>query len=179
MTFSDQNWTELAALAQGGDKRAYAELLKGISVFTRNILIYGLSNRDWAEDITQDVLISVHKSLGTYSPDKPFRPWLSAIIQFRRTDFLRAQYRARANMHVQIESADIDAANVTMPAHSDECMDIETALKDLPEKQRSIVKMMKIQGYTAEEVAMAMDMNVSAVKVSAHRALAKMKERLA
>ena len=56
--------------------------------------------------------------------------------------------------------------------------DIESALADLPENQRKVFEMIKIHGYSAKEVADEMGMSVSAVKVSAHRTMNKLKDRL-
>ena len=55
---------------------------------------------------------------------------------------------------------------------------IEEAMSSLPEKQRVIVELMKIEGYTAKEVAKKLDMSESAVKVSAHRTYKLLKEKL-
>ncbi|HBR69933.1 MAG TPA: RNA polymerase subunit sigma-24 [Rhodospirillaceae bacterium] len=67
---------------------------------------------------------------------------------------------------------------VTDPAHAGELKDIEDALASLPDKQRKVFELMKIKGYSASEVASEMGMTVTAVKVSAHRAAAKLKEAL-
>ncbi len=171
-------WTENAILAQSGDKRAYNDLLRDIAPFIRNYILKSLANPEWADDITQDVLMSVHRSLNTYSPDRPFRPWLMAIISFRRTDFLRKHYSARDNMRTTLDNPDFLSAHVTNPDHAGEYKDIEKALETLPEKQRKVFEMIKIQGYSAKEVANEMDMSVSAVKVSAHRTMNKLKEIL-
>ena len=171
-------WTENAILAQSGDKAAYNELLREIAPFIRNYIIKSLANPEWADDITQEVLLSVHRSLNTYSPDRPFRPWLMAIINFRRTDFLRKHYNARENKQTSLESADFLKTHVTNPEYAGEYKDIESALETLPEKQRIVFEMIKIQGFSAKEVANKMDMSVSAVKVSAHRTMNKLKEIL-
>ncbi len=171
-------WKEWAIKAQDGDKRAYSALLGELAPFIRNYLVGGLANPDWAEDITQEVLISVHKSLATYSPDRPFRPWVMAIVSFRRTDFLRKHYSSRGNKQSPLDDADFLRTHVTNPAHAGEYKDIEEALSELPEKQRKVFQMIKIEGYTAKEAATELDMSVSAVKVSAHRTMKKLKERL-
>ncbi|MBL4805444.1 MAG: sigma-70 family RNA polymerase sigma factor, partial [Alphaproteobacteria bacterium] len=162
-------WTENAILAQSGDKVAYNELLRDIAPFIRNYIFKSLANPEWADDITQEVLLSVHRSLNTYSPDRPFRPWLMAIINFRRTDFLRKHYNAREHKQTTLESTDFLKSHVTEPNHAGEYKDIEKALETLPEQQRKVFEMIKIQGYSAKEVANEMKMSVSAVKVSAHR----------
>jgi len=63
---SDQDWNDLAAAAQSGDKKSYALLLRSITPFIRKSLMPRLSNPEWADDICQEVLISVQKSLNTY-----------------------------------------------------------------------------------------------------------------
>jgi RNA polymerase sigma-70 factor (ECF subfamily) len=171
-------WSLLAKAAQGGDKRAYRQLLSEIAPYIRNILIPSLANPDAADDIAQEVLLSVHKSLNTYSADRNFKPWLSAIINFRRTDYLRKYYSKRDDQKTSLDHPEYISQNVTNSGHAGELKDIEGALAELPEKQRTIFQLMKIEGYTAEEVANKMDMNVSAVKVSAHRTTKRLKGAL-
>ncbi len=174
----EDGWSELAALSQKGDKRAYAALLAQLYPYIRKVLAGKLSNNDWVEDITQDVLISVHKSLHTYSHDRPFKPWLKAIIQFRKTDFLRTHYRK------QNIAADARAENnvfkddVTYQADYDELRDITAAISNFPERQQAIFRLMKIEGYSAKEVAQQMEMSESAVKVSVHRMTRKLRKTL-
>ncbi len=173
-----KQWSIWAAAAQAGDKSAYSKLLRDITPFIRNVIMGGLANPDWADDITQEVLISVHKSLKTYSPDRPFRPWLMAIVSFRRTDFLRKHYSRKRDKHTSLDNPGFLRDHVTNPDHAGEYKDIENALHALPEPQRKVFEMMKIKGYTAQETADEMGMSVSAVKVSAHRTMNKLKKKL-
>ena len=168
-------WKDWAVAAQEGNKTAYNRLLNEIASFTRNYLVTRLANPDWADDVMQEVLISVHKSLNTYSGDRPFTPWLMAIINFRKTDYLRKHYSSRGDKQTTLDDAEFLSKNVTNPDHAGEYKDIEAALDTLPEKQRKVFEMIKIQGYTAQEVANEMNMSVSAVKVSAHRTATKLK----
>ena len=174
MTQAEQ-WSRLAAEAQAGNKASYNQLLSEIFPYIRNSLVGGLANPDWADDIAQEVLISVHKSLHTYSGDKPFKPWLMAITNFRRTDFLRKHYAKRADKQAPIDVLEFSKEYVTHPEHAGEYKDIEKALQSLPEQQRKIFEMIKIHGFTAKEVANETGMSVSAVKVSAHRTTKKIR----
>lgn len=177
MTQSDE-WSRLAAEAQAGDKKSYNHLLSEIFPYIRNSLVGGLANPDWADDIAQEALISVHKSLHTYSPDKSFKPWLMAIVNFRRTDFLRKHYAKRDDKQAPVEVLEFSKDYVTNPEHAGEYKDVEKALASLPEQQRKIFEMIKIQGFTAKEVANETGMSVSAVKVSAHRTTKKIQKIL-
>jgi RNA polymerase sigma-70 factor (ECF subfamily) len=168
-------WQEWAVAAQGGDKRAYANLLNALAPYIRNVIVKSLSNQDAAEDIAQEVLISIHKSLASYQADRPFKPWLMAIVNFRRTDYLRKYYSQRQDKMATIDdNPEFLASNVTNPTNLGELKDIESALDTLPDQQQRIFKMIKIQGFTAQEVANELDMNESAVKVSAHRTMKKL-----
>ncbi|MCB1782966.1 MAG: sigma-70 family RNA polymerase sigma factor [Alphaproteobacteria bacterium] len=168
-------WKDLAVRAQSGDARAFTELLRSITPYVRGVAGRGLANAEWVEDVTQDVLVSVYKSLGTYSSDRPFKPWLGAIISFRRTDFLRRYYKDRAHKQTSLDSPEFIEKHVTDSRFSGEWKDIEAALDTLPEKQRKVFVMLKIEGYSAKEVAKATGMSIPAVKVSAHRTLGKLK----
>jgi RNA polymerase sigma-70 factor (ECF subfamily) len=172
------SWEKSVALAQKGDKKAYAALLRDIVPFIRACVAPRVANQDWLDDIVQEVLISVHKSLHTYSPDRPFRPWLSSIIQFRRTDFLRKHYSARADKQVSGDLLDFEDQYVTNPAFAGEWKDVEAFLRAIPQKQRDIFILHKIEGYTAQEVANRMDMTENAVKVSVHRTMGRLKAAL-
>ncbi len=171
-------WSNLAAKAQAGDKQAYAQLLNDIIPFTKSVIAGRLANPDWIDDITQEVLLSVHKSLKTYDPRMPFRPWLTAIIGFRKTDYLRKHYRQRDQKQMSVDVAEVHDLYVTNNEHAGEYKDIEEALNELPEKQRKVFQMIKIEGFTTQEVADKMNMTESAVKVSAHRTMKKLQKKL-
>lgn len=177
-TTPHDKWDEWAAKAQQGDKKAYRKLLEDITPFIKRSLQGTTADASWVDDITQNILISVHKSLATYSPKRPFKPWLAAIISFRHKDYLRKHYSRRKNKHIPFEEETLAAEYVTNPDNAGEYKDIENALAALPEKQREIFELVKIHGYSAKEVAKKLGMTVSAVKVSAHRTMTKLKSEL-
>ena len=169
---------QLAALAQSGDKKAYNQLLVKSIPYIQNVLKGSLADQDAIEDVTQEVLISVHKALKTYSADRKFKPWLYSIIQFRRTDYLRKYYSKKENVTTDLENVEFIEKYVTNSTHAGEYKDIESALEQLPEKQKDVFVMMKVEGYTAQEVADKTGMSVSAVKVSVHRTMKKLQEKI-
>lgn len=173
-----EDWPALATDAQNGDKKAYALLLKSIVPYIKNNLTKSVSSHDAIEDIIQEVLISVHKSLNTYSPERPFKPWLYSIINFRKTDYMRKYYSSRDDKRAPLENLDFENVNVTNQGYEGELRDVEVALSKFPKQQQLIFKRIKIEGYTAKEVANELGMKESAVKVSAHRTLEKLKGKL-
>ena len=160
--------------AQQGDQAAYTSLLQEIAHIARAVLYPKMAREGDVEDVVQEVLISVHKARHTYDGKRPLRPWIMAIITYRFNDYLRKYYR----MH-QHEAKDFDSmAEKLSVTKTDEQSELLDVLATLPERQQHIVSMMKIEGYTAKEVAEKMNMTESAVKVAAHRSYKQLKEAL-
>lgn len=171
-------WHAMAGYAQDGDKAAYHALLSDLSVFLPRYLMRSLASEDWAQDITQEILLSIHKSFHTYSPNRPFTPWMMAITSFRRTDYLRQHYRKQGEGSVSLENAEFLTSHVTNPTGAGEYKDIEAALAGLPAAQKVAFEMTKIHGYSVKETAEQTGTTESSVKVNVHRALKKLQEAL-
>lgn len=158
----------LMTLAQGGDQRAYAQLLRQTARLLRPFLARQLPSNSALDDLMQEILISIHKARHTYDASRAYAPWAYAIARFRLLDFLRAHY-ADQLVHAEEWSEEIhSAADVTESALDYES--IEQEIQKLPEKQSTILRLMHHQGLTAKQVAEHTGMNESAVKVAAHRA---------
>lgn len=70
---------ELVSKAQGGDRDALERLLARHQPWILNIAVRMLGRHQDAEDVTQEVLIRVLKSLHTFRGDSKFRTWLYRI----------------------------------------------------------------------------------------------------
>ncbi len=159
-------------LAQQGDKQAYGHVFQQITPILRRFVGNSLNHPEDVEDVVQEILISIHRASHTYDTDRPFKTWIFTIARYRLTDHLRAIYAKSG------KGTDIDFDHMTYQLTSDEnvtkCYEdreyLSKIMQSLPVKQRKIVNMMKIEGYSAQEVAQLMNMSESAVKVSAHRA---------
>jgi RNA polymerase sigma-70 factor (ECF subfamily) len=160
--------SEKMSLAQAGNKQAYEELLLEISVELKPFLARKIANESDREDVLQNILIAIHNGRHSYTPGRSFKPWLYAIANHKVIDYYRSNRRKADN-----EVADIDSEI----AFTDETESLfETKeylmqlLNTLPPKQAKILKLMKLDGLSVKETAAIMEMSISAVKVSAHRA---------
>ncbi|PIR38817.1 MAG: RNA polymerase subunit sigma-24 [Alphaproteobacteria bacterium CG11_big_fil_rev_8_21_14_0_20_39_49] len=172
MDYSDDRedkFIQLMRRAQNGDHAAYSELFHAITPLIRGFIYNRIGNGADHDDILQEALLGIHRASHTYNTDRPFTNWMFAIADHKVKDYLRAHYRRKALKEVDFENIeDFIAAPVTSEAPPSEVLN--ELLDKLPEKQRRIVYMMKIEGYSAQQVAKTMDMSVSNVKVTAHRA---------
>lgn len=171
------NLEELMGLAQQGDKTAYNQVLQESSRILRGFLISKLNNMEDVEDVLQEILVSVHKSRHTFEKKRAFKPWLFSIARFRLCDFFRKIYKKNENeVPITEEMENFNEGDVTEDSESYELLN--EALEKLPQKQQDIIRLMKLEGYTAKEVAKKMGMKESAVKVSAHRSYKLLKEHM-
>jgi len=177
MVTGDSKYTVLANLLRcglEGDQDAYAQFLEQITPLLRRMTGRRLASAD-VEDVVQEILISVHKARHTYDGKRPIMPWLVSIARFRISDHLRRHYAQMRHQTTDIHELEEILADVTDDTDSHESID--ELLKDVPEKHKRILTMMHVEGYTAKEVGKHLDMNESAVKVAAHRAIKKIREK--
>ena len=173
---SADKYKELTALfcaGQSGDITSYNQFLQQISPILYRIVAKKMPLSD-IEDVLQEILISLHRARHTYDGGRPLMPWVFAIAQFRINDHLRKLY-AQPQDTVDIDAmAEILGSDVTKSYEDNES--VEELLKDTPDREKKILTMMYVEGRTAKETAQRMEMNESAVKVSAHRAIKKIRE---
>jgi len=164
-------------LTLAGDQKAYNRLLTETASLLRPYLAKYLKGNNEAQDVLQEILLSVHKAKHTYDGQRPYKPWLFAIARFRLQDYLRRYYNNKLRNTVDLTTIENNlAAPVTEEPLSHEYL--EEHLRHLSDKQAAILKLMHIEGYTAKEVAPKLGMNESAVKVAAHRAYKILRKKL-
>ena len=163
--------------ALAGDQRAYAALLHETARLLRPLLLRRLGARAEVEDVLQEILLSIHRARHTYDGKRRYRPWAFAIARYRLLDHLRAHYADQLRHAVDLaDVAEILPAPVTETGWSYEY--IRDEIRQLPERQGVILRLLHQEGRTAREVARLIGMTESAVKVAAHRAYKRLRKIL-
>lgn len=173
------DWSALMAKAQDGDRDAYRSLLKQIEPYVRSIAARCFNRAADAEDVVQDVLLTVHAIRNTYDPKRPFGPWLTAIANRRIIDRLRRHTRQKSR---EIELAAEHETFAEAPANLDSTAPAELALAGaidkLPPDQREAIKMLKLKEMSLKEASQASGRSVAALKVATHRAIRNLRKLL-
>jgi RNA polymerase sigma-70 factor (ECF subfamily) len=159
-----------------GDRESYEKLLEGAARIVRAYLLSkarpaGIS-QDGVEDLVQEVLLAIHAKKHLYRTELPLLPWIFSIARYRLIDSLRARERKP----LEVEWDDEAIAGVAAEAEVD-TSEVQTLLRGLPERQREIIKLAKIDELPLAEIASKFDMSLSAVKVTIHRGLKTLRER--
>jgi len=159
----------LMARAQTGDSAAYREFLETALPVVRRFIGNKIRDADWAEDIAQEVLVSIHRARASYDPERPIFPWIHAIAHRRFVDHMRKWSRI-SEKEVQGETL-LDLQAKEDKEHPYLLQEVlEKAIEKLGPKQKQAVRLLKYDGLSVREAAARMDMTETAVKVTAHRA---------
>jgi RNA polymerase sigma-70 factor (ECF subfamily) len=120
------------------------------------------------EDVVQETLLAVHLKRHTWDETRPFGPWLRAIAHHKLVDGLRRRGR---RIEVPVEDfADVLPTPAPDPDRS--VGDAERYLQALSPKQRDVVRAVTLEGATAREAGLKLNMSEGAVRVTLHRGLA-------
>lgn len=84
----DATMARLTVSAQAGDRQAYGVLLAEASRWLKRYFARR-SAPGAVDDLIQESLLSVHRKLASFDPERPFLPWLAAIARYRWVDHLR------------------------------------------------------------------------------------------
>jgi RNA polymerase sigma-70 factor (ECF subfamily) len=167
----EQEATALMIRTQEGDSHAYAVLLTMLSSTARQYARNRLGEVAWLDDVMQETLLTIHAARHTYDPHRPFAPWFYAILSNRMIDVLRKEKRVRTREFTTDMLPDVSSPATQAPDAPDalEARRLEAALNALPDRQREIVRGLKLKDESVKDVSDRLGMSPSAVKVAAHR----------
>jgi RNA polymerase sigma-70 factor, ECF subfamily len=156
---------------QQGDPAAVTALVSTVSPQLHRFFTSQFVSRRFADDLLQETWLKIHEVRHTYRAGEPVLPWIYAIARHTRVDHYR-RTRRREDREQQVERLPETAAATAPESRG---VDLEAALRQLPESQRDVIVMLKVADMSLEEVARATSSSVGSVKQKAHRAYEKLR----
>jgi RNA polymerase sigma-70 factor (ECF subfamily) len=188
----------LLSRAQTGDELAFQQLIEPYRAGLRAHAYRMLGSVDDAEDALQEALLRVWRSLPRFEGRSSLRTWLYRIVTNASLDaaarrpkrVLPLDYAPPADPHDGL--APPVAESVWIDPYPDEALGPDdryelresvelafvAALQQLPTRQRAVLIMRDVLGFSAREVAEALDTTVTSVKSALQRARKAAEERL-
>lgn len=169
-SYADDQWGRLMEAAQAGNGGAYNRLLNEVQPW----LVRYYSRRlplHMVDDAAQDTLMAIHQKRHTYEPGRPFRPWLAGIARYKWIDRLRAMGRQHT---VSIDDEIFEPSVEGHESAVTSAILLEELLTKLKPAQISVIRLVKLQGFSIEDAAAKTGQSESLVKVNIHRGLAKL-----
>jgi RNA polymerase sigma-70 factor (ECF subfamily) len=181
----------LAARAAAGDGDAFDAIVRRFGGRVLSIALRLLRDRGEAEDLTQEVFVTLHHHLAEFRGESRFSTWVYRITRNRalnRLKFLQRRHHGR-----QLDVSDPVAGRaVSDPdtAHGERrdplqglmqqalSTTLEAHLRALPEQQRLLVILRDLEDLSYEEIVEVTGLPVGTVKSRLHRARAELARKL-
>ena len=165
---------ELVLQSQQGDVRAFDELVERY-----HGKIYGLtynmtSNREDAEDLTQEVFVKAFEALPRFRGKSSFYTWLYRIAVNKTINYRKKRNRKRAlsldqfDQEIKMDETYHELTSKGSPLRNISLSELQEklneALQHLSEKHRTVVVMHDMQGIPHDEIAKVVNASVGTVR---------------
>lgn len=174
------------------DERAFRELVGAHRDRVFNITYRMLGNRSEAEDVAQEVFITVFKTIDTFREESKFSTWLYRVAVNHCKNRIKYLDRRHKKDHDELDetmqganSSGNGAIGSAVPRSPDAALAgmqmeevLREAIKSLDEEQRVVVILRDVEDLSIEEICAITDMPDGTVKSRLHRARLALRKKL-
>jgi RNA polymerase sigma-70 factor (ECF subfamily) len=157
-----------------GDAEAIQALVARFQPEVYGLCVRMLNHRHDAEDVTQEVLLRVFRSLRRWDRTRPLKPWIMGITVNR----CRTWIAQRARRPELVDYLQDTASGRPADDSSELVREIQAAQSQLRPEYRAVFVMFHVQGQPYEDIAAALERPVGTIKTWLHRARLEVLERL-
>jgi RNA polymerase sigma-70 factor (ECF subfamily) len=179
---------DLVKEIRDGNQDSFEELLSRYNNKVYSLATRLTRNPEDAEEVLQDVFVTVHRKLASFEGKSSFSSWLYRVTA--NAAFMKLRKR-RQHQSVSLEdllqqpqliSALRTSENTYVDAQSirnEMLVALENAISKLPDEYRPVFILRDVDGLTSKEVGKILDLTVPAVKSRLHRSRLMLRRRLA
>ena len=174
----------LVSRAQSGDTLAFDQLVVRYSPRLYGMIYHMTSNKEDANDLTQDVFAKAYRSLNRFRGRSSFYTWIYAIGTNMTLNFLKKRNRRAVwsldnlDSGIQNDEAMVDLAHAANPRHQSDLNELQKklneAMQSLSNAHRAVVTKFDIQGIPHAEISKILKVSEGTVRSRlfyAHRQL--------
>ncbi|MDN5346996.1 MAG: polymerase sigma-70 factor, subfamily [Clostridia bacterium] len=172
---------ELVALVVGGNKEAFAELVKRYQRQVYSLAYRLVNNQEDALDLSQDIFLKLYQNLGKYDPQRPFSPWLYRLACNVCYTSLRRRPQEALPLDKVIEFTPLVPLDGG-PEDYYESREVQElvrrAIAELPENYRVPIVLRYLENLTYQQIADIMELPLSTIETRLYRGKALLQKRL-
>lgn len=138
-----------------------------------------LGNEEDAQDITQDALMKVWSQQEKMPELQNMEAWCMRITRNLALDKIKSKkYRLADELDRAGEVPSGQHSPHAMAEKNDVMVKVRRIIHELPEKYRTIIQLRDMDGYSYQEIADILELDMNDVKVNLHRARKAVREKL-
>lgn len=166
-------------VARGRDRASFESLFLYFGPRVKGLMIKSGADADLAEDIAQEVLVTVWRKAELYSPDKGnVATWIFTIARNIRIDRLRRQSSRAYEDLEELDLASPDAGGEQAILETQRDRRVAEALNELQPDQRKVIELSFVYEMPQVEIAKKLSLPLGTVKSRMRLAYVKLRERL-
>ena len=158
----------------------FIEIYTTFSKQVYNLALQYVQNTEDAEEITQDVFVSIYNSLDNFQYQSKHATWIYRITINKSLDYIKAKKTKKrfayitSLFHKDEVTLKHDKINFNHPGvllEDKEAMEkLFKCIDELPDNQRTVLILSKIEGKSQKEIAEIMQITTKAIEALMHRA---------
>jgi RNA polymerase sigma-70 factor (ECF subfamily) len=163
-----------------GDKAAFIALYDRFSTPLYSLAIRMLSSETEAQDLMQEVFLSVWNKAPTFRADRGSGfSWVVAQLRNRAIDRIRS--RRRRGELLEANAPDLEPTGSATTSSADNCdaseraRGVRSALGQLSDEQRQVLRLAYFEGLTQAEIAEKLEEPLGTIKARAQRGMARLR----
>ena len=181
---------ELINRLKQADPSAFEELIRRYTPKVYNLAKRMTKNAEDAQEICQDVLLSVYRHIQDFKGDSSLATWIYSIaanackMKLRQRNpeevlTLEGDLPALSEEYYEMAIFNPRARNPDQMLLDQEVRaQLEKAISELPPDHRQVLILRDIEGLSTEEVSQALNLSVPNVKVRLHRSRLLLRKQL-
>jgi RNA polymerase sigma-70 factor (ECF subfamily) len=181
----EQIWTELVRKAQKGRKEDVNKLAREAKERLCAYIYRVTLNYDLTEDMSQEVLLQMFKSLHHLKSVESFWPWLYRIAQSKIQEYYKAKYKkspafgeAFYKNFVSQRAKYHQEDGLRQLLHKELSKKVVIAMKQMKQQYRAVLSLRCFEQLSYAEIAMAMECSEVRARVLFYRAKQALKKQL-
>ena len=170
---------ELVRRVQKGDKTAFDLLVRKYQHKIANLVSRYMSSSAEVEDVTQEAFIKAYRGLANFRGESAFYTWMYRIAVNTAKNYLVAAGRRTPDATVDAQEAEQYESGVLLheegtPERVLLSAEIEQTIQEtiegLPDELRTAITLRELEGFSYEEIAVAMDCPIGTIRSRIFRA---------
>ena len=163
--------------ARTGDKDCFAQVYESIASDLYKVALYTLGNAYDAEDVVSETFIEAYRGITNLRDTGSFKPWVMKILSVRCKRKVSEYVKHKNTFDIENFAASL-SDETDLSGEVSEQVTVIGALSRLSSKERQIIALSVLQGYTTKEIASILGSPQGTVSSKLHRSLAKLRKML-